>query len=70
MSAATPIIPLHAPLLTEHDVYLLREGTHDRLYEKLGAQVCDVGDVQGVRFRRLGAECRRSVRGRRLQRLG
>ena len=28
-------------MLTEHDVYLLREGTHTRLYEKMGCQLRD-----------------------------
>ncbi|EQD29760.1 glycogen branching enzyme [mine drainage metagenome] len=26
-------------LLTEHDIYLFREGTHGRAYEKLGAHI-------------------------------
>jgi 1,4-alpha-glucan branching enzyme len=35
------------PALSGHDQYLFREGTHARLYEKLGAQVLAEG---GVRF--------------------
>src|SRR3954470_9205426 len=35
------------PALTGHDLYLFREGTHSRLYEKLGAHVLPAG---GVRF--------------------
>jgi len=32
-------------LLTEHDIYLFREGTHARLYEKFG---CHLGERDGV----------------------
>ncbi|HSD55225.1 MAG TPA: 1,4-alpha-glucan branching protein GlgB [Burkholderiales bacterium] len=35
-------------MLTEHDVYLLKEGTHGRLYEKLGCQLRDGGAHFGV----------------------
>ena len=34
--------------LTEHDVYLFKEGTHGRLYEKLGCQLSDGGGHFGV----------------------
>ena len=44
--------------LTGHDLYLFREGTHTRLYEKLGAHV--LGD--GTRVRSLGAERARRSR--------
>ncbi|MEX2482216.1 MAG: 1,4-alpha-glucan branching protein GlgB [Gammaproteobacteria bacterium] len=37
-------------LLTSHDVYLLREGTHHRLYEKLGAHAATVDGSSGYRF--------------------
>ncbi|MBI3938661.1 MAG: 1,4-alpha-glucan branching protein GlgB [Betaproteobacteria bacterium] len=36
-------------LITEHDVYLFREGTHTRLYEKLGSRARPGGGA-GVRF--------------------
>ena len=36
-------------LLTEHDIYLFREGTHGRLYSKLGCQVLEGG--AGASFR-------------------
>ena len=39
-----------APLLGEVDVYLLAEGRHRRLYEKLGAHPYEVDGVQGVSF--------------------
>ena len=37
-------------LLTEHDIYLFREGTHTRLYEKLGSHVLTVDGLEGVLF--------------------
>ena len=36
--------------LTAHDVYLFKEGTHARLYEKLGAQRAVAGGVAGFTF--------------------
>ncbi|MDD3652519.1 1,4-alpha-glucan branching protein GlgB [Immundisolibacter sp.] len=38
------------PHLTEHDIYLFREGSHTRLYQKLGAHPCREDDHDGVRF--------------------
>ena len=35
-------------MLTDHDVYLFREGSHARLYEQLGCQLASEG--QGARF--------------------
>jgi len=37
-------------LLTEHDIYLLKEGSHFNLYGKLGSHLLSVGGVQGVYF--------------------
>jgi len=37
-------------LLTDHDIYLFRQGQHFRLYEKLGAHLHAAGDVAGVQF--------------------
>jgi len=37
-------------LLTEHDIYLFRQGTHFRLYEKLGAHPRTVNGVAGTQF--------------------
>ncbi|MFH0342919.1 MAG: 1,4-alpha-glucan branching protein GlgB [Chromatiales bacterium] len=37
-------------LLTDHDIYLLREGTHGRLYEKLGAHSLEAASGGGARF--------------------
>jgi 1,4-alpha-glucan branching enzyme len=36
--------------LSDHDVYLLREGTHTRLYEKLGAHIRRDGKTSGAAF--------------------
>ena len=38
------------PLLGEQDVYLLAEGTHTRVYEKLGAHAVAIEGVAGVGF--------------------
>jgi len=48
-------------VLTDHDVYLFKEGSHGRLYEKLGCQL----RKGGRRFRRVGAERAAGRRGRR-----
>ncbi len=37
-------------LLTDHDIYLFKEGNHFRLYEKLGAHVVKNGNVKGTYF--------------------
>ena len=37
-------------LLTDHDIYLFKEGNHFRLYEKLGAHVVEVDGVKGTFF--------------------
>jgi 1,4-alpha-glucan branching enzyme len=38
------------PVLTDYDLYLLGEGTHQRLYEKLGAHPLELEGVPGVAF--------------------
>ena len=35
-------------MLTDHDVYLFKEGSHGRLYEKLGSQLRKGGADFGV----------------------
>jgi 1,4-alpha-glucan branching enzyme len=37
-------------LLTDHDVYLFKEGNHFRLYDKLGAHQLEKDGVKGVQF--------------------
>lgn len=38
------------PTLGDVDVYLAAEGTHQRLYDKLGAHLCEIDGVPGVSF--------------------
>ncbi len=45
-----PAVRHDVSLLTEHDIYLFKEGRHTRLYEKLGAHVHRRGRTQGVQF--------------------
>ena len=37
-------------LFTDHDIYLFREGSHFRLYDKLGAHAFRDGHQEGVYF--------------------
>jgi len=37
-------------LFTDHDIYLFKEGSHFRLYNKLGSHVITVNGIQGVYF--------------------
>jgi 1,4-alpha-glucan branching enzyme len=39
-----------SPVLTDHDIYLFREGTHTRLYQKMGAHLAEQDGRTGVRF--------------------
>jgi 1,4-alpha-glucan branching enzyme len=45
-----PPIILGPSLLTEHDIYLFKEGSHARLYEKLGSHLMTVDGSGGVLF--------------------
>src|SRR5476649_1235599 len=38
------------PFLTDYDLYLLGEGNHFRMYEKLGAHVIDQDGTSGTHF--------------------
>lgn len=38
------------PSLSEEDLYLFNEGSHHRIYEKLGSHICEIDGVRGVRF--------------------
>ncbi len=43
---------LHGPsLLTDQDIYLFKEGTHFRLYDKLGAHPLTVEGREGIHFK-------------------
>ncbi|MFN8614639.1 MAG: 1,4-alpha-glucan branching protein GlgB [Vampirovibrionales bacterium] len=39
-----------APLITQNDRYLFNEGTHERLYECLGAHLTEQSGIQGTHF--------------------
>src|ERR1700749_4462115 len=47
------------PILTDFDLYLLGEGTHQRLYDKLGAHPMTLDGVEGVAFVVLAPNARR-----------
>jgi 1,4-alpha-glucan branching enzyme len=47
------------PVLTDFDLYLLGEGTHQRLYDKLGAHPLTMDGVDGVAFVVLAPNARR-----------
>jgi 1,4-alpha-glucan branching enzyme len=49
--AVVPAAPAAgSPILTDDDLYLFGEGTHYRLYEKLGAHLTEVDGVAGTYF--------------------
>jgi 1,4-alpha-glucan branching enzyme len=47
------------PILSDYDLYLLGEGTHQRLYDKLGAHPMTLDGVDGVGFVVLAPNARR-----------
>ncbi len=49
---ATEIIDPYAfpPVLSEFDLHLVGEGTHYKLYDSLGAHVCEMQGIRGVSF--------------------
>ena len=50
MATASPSVIYDASRLTDHDVYLFKEGNHSRLHEKLGSHVMEVGGAGGTHF--------------------
>ncbi|GFK93638.1 1,4-alpha-glucan branching enzyme GlgB [Fundidesulfovibrio magnetotacticus] len=46
----TPNVLHGVSLLTDHDIYLFKEGTHFRLYEKLGSHTMTVDGMEGTLF--------------------
>src|SRR5512142_766163 len=48
-SGKTPVVH-GASLLTDHDIYLFKEGNHFGLYEKLGSHLMIVDGEEGVLF--------------------
>ena len=55
------------PVLTDFDLYLLGEGTHQRIYDKLGAHPMTLDGVPGVAFVVLAPNAQAGQRGRRFQ---
>ncbi len=58
------------PVLGPMDDYYIGEGTHLRLFDKLGAQRDRVRGRPRRAFRRVGAQCAARLRRRRVQRVG
>ena len=58
------------PVLGEMDDYLIHEGTHRRLWERLGAHAIEHANHAGRPFRGLGTRRRAGLGRRRLQWLG
>ena len=54
-------------LLSAHDSYLFNEGSHFRLYDKLGARVVSVNGTNGCYFAVMGAQRRTGFARRRFQ---
>ena len=55
------------PVLSDFDLYLLGEGTHQRIYDKLGAHPMTLDGVDGVAFVVLAPNAKARQRGRRFQ---
>ncbi len=50
ITEVTKHIRYDVSLLTDHDIYLFKQGNHFQLYEKLGSHVLNVEGVEGVLF--------------------
>ena len=61
---------LGVSLLTDHDIYLFKEGNHFGLYEKLGSHLMTVDGCRRHALRGLGAERGQGLGDRRFQRHG
>ena len=48
--AAQETQPGPAPFLTDFDIYLIGQGTHERAYEKMGAHLIEMGGEKGIHF--------------------
>src|SRR5712692_13477 len=49
-ATSPPKVHYDVSLLTDHDIYLFNEGTHYRLYDKLGAHLLSHEGVEGTYF--------------------
>ncbi|MGI6776744.1 MAG: 1,4-alpha-glucan branching protein GlgB [Acetivibrionales bacterium] len=38
------------PCISDYDLYLFNEGSHHKIYEKLGSHICQIGGISGVLF--------------------
>ncbi len=47
---AAPSAPAAPTALTDHDVYLFREGSHSRLYQRMGGRLTTAPEPEGARF--------------------
>src|SRR5208337_349462 len=50
MQRTGPMLATTAPFLTDYDLYLLGEGNHYRIYEKLGAHLGERDGIAGTHF--------------------
>lgn len=50
MAAKNQIRADHGPALGDHDLFLFNEGTHSRLWEKMGCHLSQEGGQEGARF--------------------
>jgi len=48
------------PILSDYDLYLFNQGNHHKVYEKLGAHVCNINGIDGTLFA-VWAPCARRV---------
>ncbi len=48
--AAPETQPGPAPFLTDFDIYLIGQGTHERAYEKMGTHLIEMGGEKGIHF--------------------
>jgi 1,4-alpha-glucan branching enzyme len=46
----TNVVKHNVSLLTDHDIYLFKEGSHFKLYDKLGSHVMTINGEEGVYF--------------------
>ena len=46
----TNVVKHNVSLLTDHDIYLFKEGSHFKLYDKLGSHVMTISGEEGVYF--------------------
>jgi 1,4-alpha-glucan branching enzyme len=49
-TVSAEIQPSPAPFLSDYDKYLFNQGTHERVYEKLGAHLLEIEGEKGVHF--------------------